>query len=456
VDSWGEFQYPDATASVTNPFLQMFPRSPLKRLHDTRGDIEVHAGISRALAKLLNDKRFDDYWKFVHEGKVQAYLQRIMDMSSMSKGYDVNKLEEDAKKGVPAIIMSRTYPKIIGWEQAHESKQWYNKTGRMEFYREEKEFIEYGENLPVHREAVDATFYEPNAIVAKPHPAIKPYGPEKYDIPLDDRSGETRQVRNPMFSVDDLLKSKHPLREKDEGYDYIYITPKYRHAAHTLPVDTDIIAMWFGPFGDPFRKDKRKPWVGEGYVDINPDDAKSLGIEDGDYIWVDADPEDRPYHGEKKEGSEEYRLSRLMLRARYYLGMPPKITRTWFHMYGASYGSVEGHLNNKDGRAQNPRTGYQSLYRFGSHQSATRGWLRPTLMTDSMVRKDTIGQGIGTGFAPDVHCPNGAPRESFVKFTKAEDGGISGNKLWRPARLGLRPTYENDAMKMFLKGGYVG
>ncbi|MCQ9208486.1 MAG: molybdopterin-dependent oxidoreductase, partial [Omnitrophica bacterium] len=27
VDSWGEFNYPDATASVTNPFLQMFPRS---------------------------------------------------------------------------------------------------------------------------------------------------------------------------------------------------------------------------------------------------------------------------------------------------------------------------------------------------------------------------------------------------------------------------------------------
>jgi nitrate reductase alpha subunit len=221
VDSWGEFQYPDATASVTNPFLQMFPRSPLKRLHDTRSDIEVHAGISKAMGKLFNDNRFEDYWKFVHEGKVQVYLQRIMDMSSMSKGYDVNKLEEDAKKGVPAIIMSRTYPKIIGWEQAHESKQWYNKTGRMEFYREEKEFIEYGENLPVHREAVDATFYEPNAIVAKPHPAIRPYGPEKYDIPLDDRSGETRQVRNTMFTVDELLKSKHPLREKNEGYDYI-------------------------------------------------------------------------------------------------------------------------------------------------------------------------------------------------------------------------------------------
>lgn len=455
VDSWGEFQYPDATASVTNPFLQMFPRAPIKRLHDTRGDIEVHAGISKAFARLFNDKRFEDYWKFVHDKNVQAYLQRIMDMSSMAKGYDVNKLEEDAKRGIPAIMMSRTYPKIVGWEQAHESKRWYNKTGRLEFYREEDEFIEYGENLPVNREAVDASFYEPNAIMAKPHPAIKPYGPEKYGIAADDRSGETRQVRNVVFTPTQLLNSKHPLREKNQGYEYIYLTPKYRHGSHTMPVDTDIIAVWFGPFGDAHRRDKRMPWVGEGYVDINPEDAKALGIEDGDYVWVDADPEDRPYHGEKVEGSKEYRLSRLMLRARYYHGTPEKITRSWFNMYGASYGSVEAHVNNKDGLARNPRTGYQAMFRFGSHQSATRGWLRPTLMTDSLIRKDTIGPGIGKGFAPDVHCPNGAPRESFVKFTKAEDGAINGEKLWRPAKLGLRPTYESDAMKVFLKGGYI-
>ena len=222
-----------------------------------------------------------------------------------------------------------------------------------------------------------------------------------------------------------------------------------------MPVDTDVIALWFGPFGDPYRKDKRTPWVGEGYVDINPEDARSLGIEDGDYVWVDADPEDRPYRGEKKKGSEEYRLSRLMLRVRYYWGIPSTVSRSWFHMYGSTYGSVEGHLKNRDHRAQNPKTGYQAMYRFGSHQSATRSWLRPTLMTDSLVRKNTIGQVIGKGFAPDVHCPNGAPRESFVKFTKAEDGGMGGKGLWRPAQIGLRPTYESEAVKKFLEGGYV-
>ena len=453
VDSWAEFKHPDMTASVTNPFLQVFPRTPLNRLHDTKADIEIFSGISSALARILNDERFNDYWRFVHEGRVDVYMQRILDASSMTKGYDIKDLEDKAKEGVPALLMSRTYPKIVGWEQAVEDKKWYTKSGRLEFYRDEDEFIEYGENMPVHREPVDGTIFEPNVIVAKPHPAIKPKGPEDYGIARDDLSGDVRQVRNVIMSPEELLLSAHPLKKK--GYTHVYITPKYRHGVHTTPVDIDIISVWFGPFGDPYRKDRRKPWVGEGYVDINPEDAKALGIEDGDYIWVDADPADRPYHGEKKEGSEEYRLARLMLRARYYLGVPPTVSRSWFHMYGATYGSVKGHLENADGLARNPRTGYQAMYRFGSHQSATRSWLKPTLMTDSLVRKDAIGQVIGKGFAADVHCPTGAPKESFVKFTKAEDGGINGDKLWRPAKLGLRPTYEGEAMKKFLKGGFV-
>ncbi|MFQ5952567.1 MAG: molybdopterin-dependent oxidoreductase [Candidatus Omnitrophota bacterium] len=453
-NSWGERKYQDATASVTNPFLQMFPRAPVKLIHDTKGDIEIQAGISRALGKLLNDKRFADYWKFVDDDKVDVYLQRIMDATSMAKGYDVNKLEEDAKKGIPALLMSRTYPKIVGWEQAHESKQWYNKTGRLEFYRDEDEFIEYGENLTVHREPVDATQYDPNVIVARPHPAINPYGPEKYGIPADDRTSEVRQVRNVIKTPEELLDSEHPLKE-ELGYSHIYITPKYRHAAHTMPIDVDIASIWYGPFGDVKRRDKRMPWVGEGYVDINPEDAKDLGIEDGDYIWVDADPEDRPYHGKKVKGSDEYRLSRLMLRARYYYGIPKTITRSWFHAHVSTYGSVEGHIKNKDGLARNPRTGYQAMYRYGSHQSATRSWLRPTLMTDSLIRKNTVGQVIKEGFAPDVNCPNGAPRESFVKLTKAEDSGYDGNAMWRPARLGLRPTYDGALMKKFINGGFV-
>jgi nitrate reductase alpha subunit len=95
------------------------------------------------------------------------------------------------------------------------------------------------------------------------------------------------------------------------------------------------------------------------------------------------------------------------------------------------------------------------MFRSGSHQSPTRGWLKPTLMTDSLVRKAVYGQGIGKGFLPDVHCPTGAPREAIVKITRAEAGGIGNAGLWRPAALGIRPRYESTSMNRYLAGGFV-
>lgn len=452
VDSWAELKYPDMTAGVTNPFCQVFPRTPLKRMHDTQGDIEVLAGVGKAMSRLTGDKRFEDYWKFVDDGKVEVYLQRIIDNSTTLKGYKIEELEENAKDGIPALLMTRTYPKIMAWEQSNENKPHYTKSGRMEFYRDEDEFIEHGENIPVHREPVDGTFYEPNLIVCGATALIRPKSPEDYGLSRDNLSGEVRQVRNVVIGPAEVTKTVHPRRK--DGFTLIYITPKYRHGAHTTPVDLDLMALWFGPFGDVYRRDKRMPWVGEGYIDLNPEDAKELGINDGDYVWVDADPEDRPFRGWQGK-PEDYKVHRALMRARYYLGLPRGVARSWFNMFIATYGSVEGQEKNPDKLARNPRTGYQAMFRAGSHQSATRAWLRPTLMTDSLARKEYFGQVIGKGFAPDIHCTVGAPKESLVKVTKAEDGGIEGARLWRPARLGLRPTYESEAMKKFIKGGFV-
>jgi nitrate reductase alpha subunit len=126
----------------------------------------------------------------------------------------------------------------------------------------------------------------------------------------------------------------------------------------------------------------------------------------------------------------------------------------WFNMYTATPGSVEGQKARKDGLARNSRTGYQAMFRSGSHQSATRGWLKPTWMTDSLVHKTMFGQGMRQGFEPDIHCPTGAPREAFVKITRAEPGGIDAKGLWRPAAMGIRPKYESEAMKRYLAGGF--
>ena len=453
VDSWAEFKHPDLCGSVTNPFNQVYPRTPIKRIFDTVGDIDTLAGVAKKLAELTGDKRFEDYWRFVYENKVDVYLERITKTSTSLKGYSFKELHEKALKGVPSLKNLRTYPKVAGWEQTNEDKPWYTKSGRLEFYREEPEFIEHGENLPVYREPIDATFYEPNVIVSKHLSLLKPIQPEEIGIKRDELNTEVRQVRNIVKPWDELKKTRHPLM-KEKGYRFLFITPKYRHGAHSTPIDLDVITVWYGPFGDIYRKDRRKPWVGEAYVNMNPHDAKELGINDGDYVWIDADPEDRPFHEWQKKPAD-YKVARMMCRVRYYSAIPRGVLIMWHNMYQATHGSVRGHETNPDGLARNPDTNYQSIFRYGGHQSCTRTWLGPTLMTDSLVRKEVFGQLIGKGFLPDVHCPVGAPREAFVKVTKAEDGAIGGKGLWRPAALGYRAGYENEAMKRYLNGGFV-
>ena len=453
VDSWAEMKYPDMTISVTNPFLYTYPVTPLKRIHDTRSDMEVAAGVCRAVGQVTNDPRYNDYWRFLENGGARTYIQRVLNASNAVRGFKIEELEKNAEQGIPAIIQTRTYPKVGAWEQSNDDRGWYTKTGRLEFYREEPEFRDSGENIVVHREPIDSTFFEPNVIVAdSKHPLLRPKRPEDYGVPSSDVSANIRQARHVIKTVDELLATQHPLNK--EGYKFIFHTPKYRHGAHTTPVDTDIVAAWFGPFGDMLRRDKRMPFVTEAYVDIHPLDAKELGIEDGDYVYIDADPEDRPFRNWKNY-PEGYKVARLFVRARYYAGTPRGVTRMWHNMYGATFGSVRGQEANATGLAKNPETGYQSFYRGGSHQSCTRGWLKPTWMTDTLYVKTLLGQKITQGFVPDVHCPTGAPRESMVKITKAEDGGLGGKGLWRPTELGLRPTYESEALKKFIAGQFI-
>lgn len=451
VDSWAEFKIPDITISVTNPFLYTFPRTPLPRIFNTKSDLEVIAGIAKALGEITGDQRFYDYFKFVHEGKPEVYIQRVIDNSETTKGYKFTEIEKKSQEGIPALLMTRTYPKFVGYDQMVEEKPWYTKTGRIEFYREEDEFIAAGENIPVFREPIDSTFYEPNVIVSKNHEFLRPETPDKIGISQDDLSTDIRQARNVIKNWVEVKRTQHPLMEK--GFKFIFHTPKYRHGAHTTPVDTDVCAIWFGPFGDIYRRDKRTPFVTELYVDINPLDAKELGIEDGDYVWIDADPSDRPFRGwQDSKETDKYELARLLVRARYYPGTPRGVLRMWHNAYTATFGSIKGSKENRTGLAKNPSTGYQALFRRGSHQSCTRSWLKPTWMTDSLVRKEMFGQVIGKGFAPDIHCPTGAPRESFVKIELAEKGGRDGKSSWFPVKLGIRPTYESKDFRMYLEG----
>ncbi len=444
VHSWVELTSPDVAASCSNPFLQAW-KGGIEPMYDTRQDHEILANVASKLTDLTGDKKWRSHFKFTLEDNAEVYLQRILDAGSTTAGY---KLDELLKQERGSMMLFRTYPRIPAWEQINESKPMYNKTGRLEFYRDEDEFIEYGENLIVYREPVEATPYLPNAIVAT-HGAIRP---NDYGIPLDATGADERSVRNVKMPWSKVKNIPNPLWEK--GYKFYCLTPKTRHRVHSSWSVADWNLIWDSNYGDPYRMDKRTPGVGEHQIHMNPDDAKELNINDGDYVWCDANDEDRPYVG-WKASDPFYKIARLMVRVKYNPSYPRGVTMMKHSPWMASWKTVLAHETRPDGRAVSADTGYQANFRYGSHQSITRGWLQPTMMTDSLVRKNDAGQVIDKGYEIDVHAPNTPPKETLVRITKAEDGGIEGRGLWDPARTGHSPGRENEDMKRYLKGGFL-
>jgi nitrate reductase alpha subunit len=50
---------------------------------------------------------------------------------------------------------------------------------------------------------------------------------------------------------------------------------------------------------------------------------------------------------------------------------------------------------------------------------------------------------------------NTVPKETLVRITKAEDGGLGGHGIWKPATTGFTPDNENDFMQRYLAGDLV-
>src|SRR5262249_49465115 len=152
-------------------FLQVW-KGGIKPVHDSRDDAEVFAGVARALAEKLKDKRFADYFEYFTDKQAKVYLQRVFDNSPTTRGkdepYDVEKVIKGEYGGQPgaALMLFRTYPRVPFWEQVHDSIPFYTDCGRLCSYSDIPEAIEYGENLVVHREAVEATPYLPKVIVS--------------------------------------------------------------------------------------------------------------------------------------------------------------------------------------------------------------------------------------------------------------------------------------------------
>jgi nitrate reductase alpha subunit len=346
-------------------------------------------------------------------------------------------------------MLFRTYPRVPFYEQIHDSIPFYTDSGRLHSYCDLPEAIEYGENLVVHREGVEATPYLPNVIVS----SSAFVRPADYGIPRDTLDADLRQVRNIKLPWAEVKKTANPLWQ--QGYKFFCSTPKSRHSTHSSWSTVDWHWIWSDNFGDPHRTDKRAPGVADREIQVNPQAAKDLGLHDGDYVWVDANELDRPYIGWAKDESFRHKAFRCLVRVKFNPGLPYNFTIMKHTGWIASERSVRAHETRPDGRALAAETGYQASYRYGSHQSITRNWMMPMHQTDTLFHKKTGAMGFVFGFDIDNHAINTVPKETLIKITKAEDGGLGGKGIWRPAQSGFSPGEDTRQNQMYLSGGFV-
>jgi nitrate reductase alpha subunit len=450
-NTWLEFQTLECGGSCSNPFLQIWGGNGIKPLFDSKDDAMIFALVSDKLSQLTGDKRFRDHWKFMLEGRPEVYIDRVLSNCTTTKGYTVADIMA-GKYGEPgaALMLFRTYPRVAFYEQVYDSIPFYTDTGRLCAYSDIPEAIEHGENLVVHREAPEATPYLPNVIVStSPYVRANNYGIDVAALQQKVLDADLRAIANNKLSWADVKKTVNPLWR--DGYTFYCMTPKSRHTTHSSWATVDWNWIWSTNFGDPYRMDKRQPGVGDWQVHINPDSAKKLGIEDGDYIYVDANPADRPYAG-WKASDPRYKAFRLLTRVKYNPAYPANTVMTKHSAWIATERTVKAHETRPDGRALAADTGYQSNFRYGSHQSVTRGWAPPMHQTDSLFHKKVGSMGFVFGFDVDNHAVNTVPKETLVRVVKAEPGGRDGKGVWEPARSGYTPGHENETMTRYLAG----
>ena len=450
-NTWMEFQTHEITASCSNPYLQIW-KGGIPPLYDTRDDTFILAESAASLSKETGDPRFANYWKFILDDKqdgVKVYIQRLLDSSTTTRGYKVDDIL-NGKYGDPgvALMLFRTYPRIPFYENIHDNLPFWTDTGRLNSYCDIPEAVEHGENFIVHREGPEATPYLPNVIVST-NPLVRP---EDFGLGREAMHWDERTIRNIKLPWSEVEQTKNPLWE--QGYRFYLLTPKSRHRVHSSWSNVDWHMIWDSNYGDPYRRDKRLPFFGDHQLHVNPDDARELGLENGDYVYVDANGADRPFRG-WQDDPQRAKVARLLVRVTFNTSYPRGVVMTKHAPYCATEKTVLAHETRADGRARSADTGYQANLRYGSQQSCTRNWLMPMHQTDTLFHKAKLKMGFMFGGESDNHAVNTVPKETLVRLVKAEAGGREGQGKWEGATVSFGPHSEAPENQAYLAGGYV-
>jgi nitrate reductase alpha subunit len=330
-------------------------------------------------------------------------------------------------------------------------------TGRLNSYCDIPEAIQHGENFIVHREGPEATPYLPNVIVSS-NPLIRP---DDFGISRDALHWDERTIRNVKLPWNEVQKTKNPLWEK--GFQFYFLTPKTRHRVHSSWSTVDWHNIWDSSFGDPYRRDRRLPFFSEHQLHMNPEDAQAMGINNGDYVYVESNEEDRPYRGWQKDlqspdpvARRRAKTARLMLRVTYNTSYPRGVVMAKHAPFIATEKTVLAHEDPAgDGRCRSKDTGYQANLRYGCQQSCTRNWLMPMHQTDTLFHKAKLKMGFMFGGEADNHAVNTVPKETLVRIVKAEAGGLDGKGVWEPGTTAFAPANETPQNLQYLTGAFV-
>ena len=85
----------------------------------------------------------------------------------------------------------------------------------------------------------------------------------------------------------------------------------------------------------------------------------------------------------------------------------------------------------------------------------TISWLMPMHQTDSPFHKKKAEMQFVFGYEADNHAINSVPKETLVRITRAEAGGLGGRGVWEPARTGFTPGNETDVMQQYIAGNFT-
>lgn len=258
VPSWVELQFPDLLVGPSNPFVHL-QEGIIPPIYDCKQDSLIFAEVAKKIDELntANGKQTDyaKYFEGYLTGKPEQYLQEVLDNGFTTKGFTVEELRKGAKR-----LQFKTYPRVPFWEQINESKPFFTKTGRLEFYKEEDRFLELGENLITHKESLEVT----------------PWGPGQEWPAAGNKT-------NPRWH--------------DDGYRFFYNTPHGRHSVHSSWRSVDWHLIWSNAFGSPRNLDGRTydmgnpdggklALAGEPQIEMHPLDAEHLKLKEGDYVEV--------------------------------------------------------------------------------------------------------------------------------------------------------------------------